>query len=159
MIASPNFCRFVICKFILRICCSTSSQRCSTGFRTGSTSSQRCSTGFYRSGSTSSSRHSTGFRSSSISFQRYSTGFRSGSTSSQRCSTGFRSGSTSSQRCSTGFRSGDWEGHWRTLNSLSCSWNQFDNFRFVTWHIIMLDIAIRKWVAMWPWRDAHGQQQ
>ena len=31
--------------------------------------------------------------------------------------------STTSQRCSIGFRSGDWEGHWRTLNLLSCSWN------------------------------------
>lgn len=27
------------------------------------------------------------------------------------------------QRCSTGFSSGDWEGLWRTINSLSCSWN------------------------------------
>ena len=54
--------------------------------------------------------------------------------------------STTSQRCSVGFRSGDWEGHWRTLNSLSCSWNMIDYFCFVTWCIIMLEVTIRRWV-------------
>ena len=41
--------------------------------------------------------------------------------------------STTCQRCFIGFRSDDWEGHWRTLKSLSCSWNQFQ-MTFALWH-------------------------
>lgn len=46
------------------------------------------------------------------------------------------------QMDSTGFRYDDWEGHWR-LNSLSCL--VWDNFFFVTWCIILLDIAVGSW--------------
>lgn len=48
----------------------------------------------------------------------------------------------------TGFRSCDFEGQWRTLNLLSCSWSQFEKtFYFVTWCdvILMLEVANRRW--------------
>lgn len=51
---------------------------------------------------------------------------------------------TMSQRCSVRFRSGEQEGHWRTVNSFSCSWNQVKT-TFALWQCIsMLEIAIRR---------------
>jgi len=41
--------------------------------------------------------------------------------------------STTSQRCSIGWRSGDCGGHFSTVNSLSCSRNQFEMIRDL-WH-------------------------
>ncbi len=55
--------------------------------------------------------------------------------------------STTSQRCSIGLRSGDCGGHLSKVNSLSCSRNQSEMiWALVTWCIILLEVAIRRWV-------------
>jgi len=59
--------------------------------------------------------------------------------------------STTSQRCSIGLRCGDCGGHFSTVNSLSCSGNQFK--------MILLEVAIRGWVHGGQKRDGHGQKQ
>ncbi len=64
--------------------------------------------------------------------------------------------STTSQKCSIGLRSGDCGGHLSKVNSLSCSRNQsWDDLRFVTWCIILLEEAIRRWYTVvikgWTW--------
>ncbi len=64
--------------------------------------------------------------------------------------------STTSQRCSIGLRSGDCGGHLSKVNSLSCSRNQLS---FVTWCIILLDVAIGRWVHCSHKGTAEGQQQ
>jgi len=46
---------------------------------------------------------------------------------------GCTSSSTTCQRCSIGLRSGDCGGHFSTVNSLSCSKNQFDMISDL-WH-------------------------
>ncbi len=56
--------------------------------------------------------------------------------------------STTSQRCSIGLRSGDCGGHLSKVTLLSCSRNQ--SLSFVTWCIILLEVAIRRWVH---WSD------
>ncbi len=55
--------------------------------------------------------------------------------------------STTSQRCSIGLISGDCGGHLSKVNSLSCSSKPvWDDLSFVTWSIILLEVAIRRWV-------------
>ncbi len=53
--------------------------------------------------------------------------------------------STTSQRCSIGLSSGYCGGHLSKVNSLSCSRIQSD-LSFVTWCIILLEVAISRWV-------------
>ena len=57
------------------------------------------------------------------------------------------------------FRSGDWEGHQRNIELVMFMKPVWDDFCFVTWCIIMLEVAIRKMGTLWPWWYAHGQQQ
>lgn len=62
--------------------------------------------------------------------------------------------SNTTQRCLIGLRPGTGRGHWkgtgRTLNSLTCHETSEMNFCYVTWNIVMLEVARRKWyiVAM-----------
>jgi len=52
------------------------------------------------------------------------------------------------RRCSIGLRSGDFGGHFSTVDSMSCSRNQFEiNSSFVILCIILLEVAIR---GCWP---------
>jgi len=57
------------------------------------------------------------------------------------------SDSTTSQRCSIGLRSGECGGHFSTVNSLSCSRNQFEKIQAL-WHD-----ALSYW--KWPWEDGY----
>ncbi len=54
--------------------------------------------------------------------------------------------STTSQSCFIGLRSCDCRGHLSKVNSLSCSRNMKDDLSFVAWCIILLEVAIRRWV-------------
>ncbi len=54
--------------------------------------------------------------------------------------------STTSQRCSIGLRSGDCGGHLSKVNSLSCSRNQSEMIWALWPCIILLEVAIRRWV-------------
>ncbi len=48
-----------------------------------------------------------------------------------------------------GLRSGDFGGHLNLVNSLLCSINQVEIiffFSFVTWYVIILEVAITRWV-------------
>ncbi len=65
--------------------------------------------------------------------------------------------STTSQRCSIGLRSGDCGGHLSKVNSLSYKKRVGDDLSFVTWCIILLEVAIRRWVHCiikgWTWSE------
>ncbi len=54
--------------------------------------------------------------------------------------------STTSQRCSIGMRSGDCGGHLSKMNSLSCSRNKSEMIWALWRCIILLEVAIRRWV-------------
>ncbi len=54
--------------------------------------------------------------------------------------------STTSQRCSFGLSSGDCGGHSSKVNSLSCSRNQSEMIWALWRCIILLEVAIRRWV-------------
>ncbi len=56
--------------------------------------------------------------------------------------------STTSQRCSVGLRSGDCGGHLSKVNSLSCSRNQSERIWALWQCIILLEVAIRRWVTV-----------
>ncbi len=62
---------------------------------------------------------------------------------------------TTSQSCSIGLRSGDCGSHFSKVNSLSCSRNQSEMTSFVTWCIILLEVAIRYTVVIkgWTWSE------
>lgn len=60
-------------------------------------------------------------------------------------------------RCSFGFRSGDKAKVTEELNwtPFLCSQSQIKmTFSFVVWCIFK--VTFRKWLTLWPWRDAHG---
>ncbi len=54
--------------------------------------------------------------------------------------------SSTSQRCSIGLRSGDCGGHLSKVNSLSCSRNQSEMIWALWRCIILLELAIRRWI-------------
>ncbi len=69
------------------------------------------------------------------------------------------SGFTTSQRCFIRWRSGDCGGHLSKVNSLSCSRTSLRWFELVTWCIILLEVAIRRWAHCSHKKDGYGQQQ
>ncbi len=54
--------------------------------------------------------------------------------------------STTSQKCSIGFRSGDGGGHLSKELIVMFKKPVWDDLSFVTWCIILLEVAIRRWV-------------
>ncbi|MEQ2313734.1 hypothetical protein AMECASPLE_005090 [Ameca splendens] len=54
---------------------------------------------------------------------------------------------STSQVCFIGLGPKDCGGHWSTMMSLSCSRNKFrDDLSYVTWCIILLEVAVTTWV-------------